>query len=293
MALSDAPANATEPAPLAEASTSDLPRYAALIRAYDCAPVLRYAIQKLQSQTHPPAEILIVDSSNNPETSAKFAALGARVVLYPDEPFNYSKAINVGVAANPHPYTFIISSHVLLDDPGMIAAGFEALRARALEIVYWGPRPFSEPEAILTEIDTRRFNGGNGLSNSAAMVPTQLLRARVFRPEVFSAEDQEWSRYYFSHVGKAMLRVESPKFFYLNPNHGMNWSMAKVLNEELAIGHFVNRRLIMPDRIAARFLRGILATLRRRPDRARLHFGVARDLFWANFRQPTRNSRYF
>lgn len=271
------------------------PRYAAIIRAYAYTPLLAEVIAALNNQTAAPEELIIVDSSKDPAVSRQFAALGATVVPYPHEEFNYSKAINLGVAANRHPLTLIISSHVMIHASDLIEAGWSIARARGIEIVYWTSRidcpPPPERQILM---DKRKFTGRNGLSNSMALLPTHLIYDRPFREEVFSAEDQEWTKYYLKARRRPMLRIETIGMGYLNPNHNAEgWNETKLLNEELAIGHFVNRRLIMPDRILIRFLRGILATIRRRPERARVHFGFAKAMLMANFLPPKSQSRYF
>ena len=273
--------------------TMDRPRYGAVIRAYQCTPLLEQVVAALRAQTAPPEVIFVVDSSRSAETAAKFVALGLTVVPYPEGDFNYSRAINVGVAANPAPLTLIISSHVVLGRE-MVERGWRDAQARGIEIVFWTPPRLGQTGDVEYVLDRRNFNGRNGVSNSAALIPTQRILERPYREEVFSAEDQEWSRYYYKTFRRGSWCVETPEMQYLNPNHGdAVWSWEKLLNEELAIGHFVNRRVIMPDRIVARFLRGILAILRRRPERARMHFSIAKAYFMANFRQPKAKSRYF
>lgn len=273
--------------------TMDRPRYGAVIRAYQCTPLLEQVVAALRAQTVPPEAILVVDSSRSAETAADLVALGVTVVPYPEGEFNYSRAINVGVAANPAPLTLIISSHVLLGAE-MVERGWRDAQARGLEIAFWTPPKPGQVGDVERVIDRRNFNGRNGVSNSAALIPTQRILDRPYREEVFSAEDQEWSRYYYRTFRRGSWRVETPQMRYLNPNHGDGaWSWEKLLNEELAIGHFVNRRVIMPDRIVARFLRGVLAILRCRPERARMHFSIAQAYFLANFRQPKAKSRYF
>lgn len=274
------------------ASDDVLPRYTAVIRAYEHTPLLEEVVARLRRQSVPPEAILIVDSSRDPAITARFAALADRVAPYPDAEFNFSKAINVGVAAHDSPLTLIISSHVMLEDDILVAAGWTEARAHGCEVVFWTTHDTRYD--VLIQIDSRNFNGRNGISNSSALIPTHLIRERPFREEVFAAEDQEWTRYYLRRFRRPILRIETKSVQYLNPNHGATtWSETKLLNEELAIGHFVNRRLIMPDRIVARILRGILATVRHRPDRARLHFSIAKALLLANFRPPKKQSRYF
>lgn len=271
------------------------PRYAAVICAYQCTPLLIEVIEALRRQSVPPQRLIIVDLSRDQLVSGAFNELGARVVTYPAEDFNFSKAINLGVEANDEPLTLIISSHMLIHAPDLIAKGWEAAENGGMEIVYWRHPPQQDaPHECRHVMTNRNFDGKNGLSNTMALVPTRLLRERPFREEVFSAEDQEWTKYYFEGHRRAMLRIDTRDVGYNNPNHNaQTWSETKLLREELAIGYFVNRRLLLPDRIVVRFLRGVLATLRRRPDKARMHFGFAWALTKANFRQPNAKSRYF
>lgn len=280
--------------PIAESPKDEKPRYAAIIRAYEATSLLQKVIGKLEAQTYPPEKIIIVDSSRDATVRREFERLATDVVIYPDGEFNFSKAINVGVAANELPWTMIISSHVLLDERFAVERGWSAVKAYDADVICWINTTGHAPDAKPVEIDRRRFTGRNGLSNSAGFVRTSLLRDRPFREEVFSAEDQEWSKYYLDKFRKPILRVETIGMEYSNPNHGSeSWSHTKIMNEELAIGHFVKRRLIMPDRIIARYLRSVLAFIRRRPDRARMHLGFANAMLMANFKQPKRHSRYF
>lgn len=268
--------------------------YGAIIRAYEVSPQLRELVEQLRRQTLPPAEIIIVDSSRCADTALAFREMETTVVEYPDEPFNFSKAINLGIAANRHENSLIISSHIDLRGDDIVAEGLRAAAAENVEVIsYIHAWPVKPNERTFT-VSPRQFNGRNGLSNSMAMLPTRLVAERPFREEVFSAEDQEWAKYYFERFGRPTLRVETLKVGYLNPNHGGDkWSHAKLMNETLAIGHFVRRRLIYPDVILVRAARGVLATIRLRPDRAKMHFAFAWAMLKANFVQPTGQSRYF
>ena len=283
---------------ISEASGVEL-RYAALIRAYEFTPLVERAVACLRQQTLAPEKIIIVDSSKRLDTRRAFERLAESVVVYPDEEFNFSKAINVGVEANDLPWTLIFSSHVLLKSPDIIETGWKAAVERGIDVVSWEGFPIEILEAgsnigdELIEIDSKKFNGRNGFSNCAGLVATKLLEARPFREEVFSAEDQEWARFYLEKFNQPILKMQSSRFEYLNPNaSGSSWEL-KTINEVLAIGHYVNRRLIWPDRVLARYLRALLAMVRLRKDRAQLHFSFATEMLLANFRPPNRRSRYF
>lgn len=262
------------------------PPYTALIRTATFDAVLEETIAALKAQSHPPERLVFVDSSNDEGTRAALGKLGD-VVVYPPEDFNYSRAINLGVDAITSPYTLIISSHVVLP-PRLIEGGADLARLHAAPIVYWTyARDGRHHECLITS-DT--FNGRNGISNSCCLIGTELIAGRPFRPEVFSAEDQEWSSWYFREVGGSILRIEDPQLQYRNA-HATN--IQKTINEEIAIAYFTSRRELGIDRVAVRLLRAALAGSRGRSNRARMHLAIAIGLLKANFVQPNARSRYF
>ena len=263
-------------------------RYTAIIRTDRCDELVRRMVALLQQQTLPPSEIVFVDSSRSPTCSQELQQLGGTVVPYPPEPFNFSKAINVGVAAARHANCLIISSHVLLHEKDFIADGVRAAQQHDCRVLYWAGIPLSG-ETGYFKITAANFSGNNGLSNSCGMVPTELLRERPFRPEVFSAEDQEWAAWYLRVRKGSSMRAIQPGLEYCNPH--MN--ATKKINEEIAIAYYVYRRNLLPDYIGKRYLRALLAAVRRRPDRARLHWEIAKGLTLAIFRKPVRQSKYF
>lgn len=264
------------------------PHYSAIIRTDRCDDLVRRMATCLRAQSLPPSEIIFVDSSGSTSCSDDLGKLGARVIRYPTEPFNFSKAINVGIDAAQFENCLIISSHVLLHDVDLLANGVHAAQKQNCSVVYWAPVP-DGATAGSRKVSAAVFNGTNGLSNSCGFAPTALLRKRPFREDVFSAEDQEWAAWYLRECHGNSLGILAPGLQYLNPN--MN--ATKIINQEIAIAYYVYRRNLLPDYIGKRYLRALLAAVRRRPDRARLHWEIAKGLTLAIFRKPVRQSKYF
>jgi glycosyltransferase involved in cell wall biosynthesis len=260
--------------------------YTALIRTTDFSPTLQRVIEALHQQSTPPKEIVFVDSSGDERVASRLRKIG-RVVKYSESVFNYSSALNDGIRAVQTPYTLIISSHFMLESKSLIERGIDKANKVGAEIVYWCFAGSGIERSFL--IDKESFNGRNGLSNACAFIPTTLIVERGFRPEVFSAEDQEWSVWYLHKKMGCMLRVESKLAYTLNKsvNHPQ-----KIINEEIAIAYFVNRRDLFLDRIASRFGRSLLAFVRGRKERAKMHLAIAIGLIDANFRQPSGSSKY-
>ena len=259
--------------------------YSVVIRAHEMSPLLVRAVQCLRTQSLPPLEIIVVDSSGRVEVGQKLRELADIHVPYGPGPFNYSRAIHLGVAVAAADHVLIHSSHVALMDPQLLESAFQRAAAAKCAVFYFR----KGASTAYDNIDVTRFDGRNGLANSCAMIPRHLLLQRGFREEVFSAEDQEWAAWFIREQKGCVLRITSPACVYENPH----LNIQKKVNEDLAIAWFVNRRERWPNHIAVRLGRAALAFVRRRPERARLHWLVATGLLGTYFRSPQRKSRYF
>lgn len=259
--------------------------YSVIIRAHEATPLIFRAVQCLRAQSQPPLEIVIVDSSANLETQAGLRDLADVHVPYGEGDFNYSRAIHLGVAAAQGEHVLIHSSHVALLGTQLVEQTFEQARAMQCEVFYC-----RKGDAVAHDkIDKNSFDGRNGLANSCAMIPRKLLLQRGFREDVFSAEDQEWAAWFIREHKGSVLRLTSPLCSYENPH----LNIQKKVNEDLAIARFVNRHERWPHNITARLGRAALAFVRRRPERARMHWLVATGLIAGYFKPTRRKSKYF
>jgi hypothetical protein len=261
--------------------------YDAVIRTDHASPLMARCIAALRQQSAPPCRILIVDSSLDTHCRKQLLELGDLVIQYPAIPFNFARALNLGIEAAEGPQVLLLSSHVLLGDRTLIEEGGILGRQHNAGVVYWKPTTLRSRRLQIT--NGRTFDGYNGLSAVCALVPRAEALSRPFRTEVFSAEDQEWAGWYLRSRAGRTLQIEHPDLEYLNPKKNIQ----KSINEEISIAYFTNRDLLSPRHIAFRLLRAGLASLRRHPDRARLHWEVAKGLCIANFKQPNRHSRYY
>jgi len=268
-------------------SDSSSPPYDAVIRTDHASALLERCIAALRQQTASPRRILIVDSSRDLLCRERLLELSDFVIQYPAIPFNFAHALNLGIEAAEGIQVLLLSSHVILDNRTLIEEGRTLGRQHDTGVVYWKPTTLRSRRLQITE--GRTFDGYNGLSAVCALVPRAETLARPFRTEVFSAEDQEWAGWYLRAKAGRALQIEHPDLEYLNPKKNIQ----KSINEEISIAYFTNRNLLRPRHIAFRILRAGLATLRNHPDRARLHWEIAKGLCIANFKQPNRESRYY
>lgn len=267
-------------------------RYTALIRTYHSMPLLAEVIDRLKKQSLPPAQILIVDSSKEQTQRDQIKGLGYPVIRYPeDEDFNFSKAINLGVAAIETETVLIISSHVLLNQSNMIERAFEIAEPQNTSYMGFCLIPWEDPEVRWksTKVDKSNFSLNLCASNSCTLLKTQLIKDRPFREDVFSAEDQEWAAFYLRQKNAFFFNIVTHDVKYKN----VYFNTQKLINEQIALAYFTFPHMLSIHNIVLRLIRALIALARLRHERAKLHFVVARELFLAKFRKPTKQSKYF
>lgn len=266
-------------------------KYTALIRTYNSFPLVAEVVAKLRAQVMAPEKIIAVDSNSSIEQRLALNNLVDQVIDYPNEPFNYSKAINIGVAACETEYVLIISSHVLLTDPNLISYGYNHISLadeRCLGCCFNQGGDYEKTYGI-SRVDKDSFSLLLGLSNSCAFLKRKFIIERPFREDVFSAEDQEWAAYYLRQHDANFYSFHSVYVKYLNPHV----SELKTMNEFISMAYFTHPELRGAKYIVPRLARALLAALRLRPKRAKFHFTMAVELFMTNFRKPVRRSAYY
>jgi len=269
-----------------------LTNYTALIRTFNSMPLLLDVLDTLQKQSLPPVQIVIVDSSKDLSQRAQIEALGFPVIRYPEnEEFNFSKAINIGIAAIYTDVVLVISSHVLLNNSNLIEHGLKAADLNDTEYMGFCLIPWSEPEVRWrqTRVDKTNFSLNLCASNSCTLLKTKWIKERPFREDVFSAEDQEWTAYYLRNKNAYFDNIVTHDVKYMN----VHYNNQKLINEEIALAYFTFPEMLSFRNILCRLVRALVALLRVRHKRAKLHFVVAKELFLARFRKPLKQSKYF
>ncbi|HEY8094471.1 MAG TPA: glycosyltransferase family A protein, partial [Methylobacter sp.] len=158
-------------------------KYTALIRTYNSFPLVAEVVASLRAQAVPPEKIIAVDSNSCVEQRLALDDIFDQVIDYPKEPFNYSKAINIGVDACETEYVLIISSHVVLTDPYLISYGINYISEggdRCLGCCFNQGGDYGKTYGI-TRVDKRNFSLLLGLSNSCAFLKKQYIVKRPFR----------------------------------------------------------------------------------------------------------------
>jgi len=216
--------------------------YSAVIRTSSSFPLITDVIDALRKQSLPPKEIIVVDSKSSDEDRFKLREISDQLIIYPDEDFNFSKAINIGVKQVKTEFVLIISSHVLMQDSRIIEQCFsyDELRDENCLGACFYPSPNMPEGYALSVIDRFNLLPNRGFSNSCAMVKKSFIDQRNFREEVFSAEDQEWAAYYLRKSTKNFIAINCNKLLYLNKKV----NDLKKVNEIVAMAMFAFPELL-------------------------------------------------
>ncbi|MFO1128786.1 MAG: glycosyltransferase family A protein [Rhodospirillales bacterium] len=214
------------------------PSYSVLIRTFNSAKTLPRTLESLQAQSVPPAAYIFVDSGSTDETLLNLPA-NSIVHRYVGEEFNYADAINQGLPHVKTKYVSIVSSHTTLSVPhGMEYALMLLEQEEKMGAAYLVP---DFPGPIRYEvIDRKTFNGFNGLSNSCSIIKYHLLQKRIFRREIFSAEDQEWAAWLLETEGLCTARISGA----MGNNNPRRYSIRKRVNDHVCIAYYVKRNLL-------------------------------------------------
>jgi glycosyltransferase involved in cell wall biosynthesis len=200
-------------------------------------------LDSLNRQTVLPKEYIFVDSGST-DLTRSLIPKGARILKYVGAEFNYADALNQGLKFVSTEIVLILSSHTLLANDKAIEFGLGVLGSdERIGAAYFD----LEKREVLkcTFIGRHNFNGYNGLWNTCSLVKMALLKRRGFRPEVFSAEDQEWASWLFHCENKVVARISGAGMDNrTNPNLVKYYGLRKRLNENVAIAYFSNRDLL-------------------------------------------------
>lgn len=262
--------------------------YSVIIRTYNSERTLSLTLDCLDAQTIRPSKVIVVDSGSTDRT---LSLLPPNCILhrYTGESFNFSIAINQGLAYVDTEYVAIVSSHTLLASPRALEYGLQLLTDNStLGAAYFSNE--DAPELAHELINSERFDGFNGIWNTASLLRTGLVLSRPFRPEVFSAEDMEWSRWLLEERRLLIARINGSGQTNLNQRHH---SVRKQVNERLSLALYT-----MPEWLRWRkIIRVGLGAFKPTNDRTLLDRKVMLilccRLILARFVRPKPESRYF
>jgi glycosyltransferase involved in cell wall biosynthesis len=259
-----------------------------LVRTFNSEKTLPSTLCSLNRQTCRPSAYVFVDSGSTDATLTLLPA-GSYIHHFIGREFNYSEALNQGLKYISTEYVLIISSHTELENCNALQYATDVLNSdKSIGALYFCDESIGPLSHDL--INEGNFDGFNGLWNTCAVIRLSLLRERAFRSDVFTAEDQEWARWFFSYRQGSIARVSGGGRRYRNSRGS---SLRKRVNEYVSIAYFTKRELL-GARNVARFIFKAFALKYPLRCRQRLYsLWLFFRLLECHIRKPTASSRYF
>lgn len=242
-------------------------KYSVLIRTYNSGKTLPETLNYIKCQSMQPEQYVIVDSGSVDNTR-EVIPNNSKFIEYRYDKFNYSLSLNQGIENLDEKYVLIISSHTILENANAVQFAMNLLEARDdIGAAYFTQELFDEPS--FQEIGPQNFTGFNGLWNTCAFVRVSLLQKRGFSPEVFSAEDQEWTRWLLFSQSGLVARIAGGGMRYENP---LQDRRMKRLREQVAVALYAKPEMLGMSYLARVFYRAVrpVSTFSERVANARL-----------------------
>ena len=266
----------------------------ALIRTFNSALTLERTLEAVIAQDCRPDEIVVVDSGSIDATLSIASRFHCRTILYPvaDQPFNYSRALNIGAAACRGEHILILSSHCVFAYPDAVRLMRQHLEAHGASGVYCMPGP-SEAVAACGNDPTRgklidvifsdNYNGLNGLWNCCALVRRDCWEGHPFDETLPACEDQEWAVWHHRHSRRPTVAIRNAGVLYLNPH----WNRRKDIRDRVIVATRIWPALRSWHSIAHMVVDGVFAGAEGRFDTAKSHLRIAAALAASRFRRRT------
>lgn len=235
--------------------------YSVIIRTKNSERTIKACLDSLLTQTLKPVEIIVVDSGSTDSTLDIIKAYNVTLLYYPeDKLFNYSKALNIGIAQVSSAYVFILSSHVELIHANTVQYMLQVLTSHTNCITVSTNRASTKDAQIIhieslesvkkNRIDIENFKG-RAMYNFCSVIRKESWERYPFNENIPTCEDQDWS-YHFIKKGYFTEFILNPAVFYKNPYYNIQ----KDVFETLTIGRLVYPYFISKHYMIKMFKRG-------------------------------------
>ena len=176
-------------------------RIGVVIRAKNEAEWLGSCLHAVTHQDWPDFEVVVVDNGSTDGTREIAEEHRCRIVDFPNEPFNYSKALNLGIAAIDAPLLAILSAHCVPANEQWLARLAMNLRDDSVLAVYGRQEPLPDS----TPTDKRDLWTTFGLDrkvqiqdyffhNANSMIRRTAWQDVPFNERIHGVEDRDWAK---------------------------------------------------------------------------------------------------
>jgi glycosyltransferase involved in cell wall biosynthesis len=176
-------------------------KIAVVIRAKNEAEWLGACLHAVTHQDWPNFEIAVVDNGSTDGTREIARDHGCKLVDYVEAPFNYSRALNFGIASVDAPYLAILSAHCVPVNEQWLARLAMNLRDESVVAVYGRQEPL--PDSSATDkrdlwttfgLDRKVQKQDYFFHNANSMIRRTAWESVPFNERIHGVEDRDWAK---------------------------------------------------------------------------------------------------
>ncbi|MBI4184354.1 MAG: glycosyltransferase [Proteobacteria bacterium] len=200
-----------------------------VIRARDEERWIGSCLNAVANQDHAEVEVVVVDDASSDATPAIARRFGARVIAYGETGFNYSRALNLGIAAASKPLVAVLSAHCVPANEQWLARLAMHFHDPKVAAVYGRQEPLPDSHSF----DKRDLWTTFGLDrkvqkrdfffhNANAMIRRARWREIPFNEAIHGVEDQDWAKKVLNAGGRIVYEPTASVFHHHGIHHALS-----------------------------------------------------------------------
>lgn len=214
-----------------------------IIRTKDSQSTIEDCIVSIRNQSFAVSEIIIVDSGSNDKTLEIAASHNCKILKYQSNGlYNYSKALNMGIAEARGDFLLIMSSHTRFlgnnDLNEMIVIFQEWKQIVSVSYNRTGLPDYDNSGTSKYKVSSFGNFDGLAMYNLCSLIKKQDWEIYHFNENMPTAEDQEWAKYFIRRLNRVSIIIYNKCVFYSNSHYNYQ----KDINEYFAIGRYVDNK---------------------------------------------------
>ncbi len=185
-----------------------------VIRAKNEAKWLASCLDAIQLQDYADFETIVVDNQSDDRTREIAETYGCELIDISDEDFNFSRALNIGIAAGDKPLVAMISGHCVPADDQWLTRLAMHFSNPGVVAVYGRQEPLPDTAAvdkrdlwITFGLDRKVQQRDYFFHNANSMIRRSAWERIPFNENIHGVEDQDWAK---KVLGEAQRIVYEP-----------------------------------------------------------------------------------
>ncbi len=261
-----------------------------IIRTKNSGNVLVRCLESIRQQSVKPNSIIVVDTESSDATLKYADHYKCRVLKYPlhKYPFNYSKALNLGIDHANSDFVLIISSHVWLPNKNTIKWMLDKLNEdtnlKAVSLARSNQLDKIDKDIKIpfgTRLNKSNFKG-EGMYNYCSLIRKSDWEDYKFREDIPTCEDQDWIWHWMNTANASSFIFQFPLAGYDNPNY----NIAKDIQEIYTCGTFIYPPYMSLANIFGLYKKALGFLLKKKLKKAKYHLRLGSALLKYKYFPP-------